>query len=341
MFAPNLHCTPYNPEHSKGPFGPRLQRRTRLRGLSMIELLVGMFLSLLLALGAWTIISNARMNATAQEAQVELAEAERFLRMTLSQLLTQTAYVDNSAAAAAYRPLVGWDNASAADDGSTPTSGTGLANSDALELRYIPSLLSTSDTTRADGVMVNCLGEQIEWLDAGVLAQGAGSRLFVADANGSPTLMCHATESKTLSGKATHFASFAASDREALLAGVETMQILYAVNTNPAGPNFIAEGTGTQNPYYRFMSASDVSAANAWSKVRAVRFGFVLRSSSTMAAPKPDAGTPASAGIHYFCPMGEDFCDGQYRFTPANASDGHLRRTFTTTVVLRNSLTGS
>lgn len=309
-------------------------------------------------------MTNARHNADAQSAQLELADTERFLRQLLPQLVGQTAFVDDelatsaqdfvgNAASVTRQALRGLDNVTLANADAEPnpaSAATATGRSDVITLRYIPTAwgqdtaadqaVAATSSQRSDGAMINCMGKSIEYRGPLVPQQGAGSRLYLREQDGVKSLMCQATHIEASSSGSNpieiHHHNFTADEglKEPLIDHVEAFQILYAVNAN-ADPNTI----NASDAHYQYMDASAVSAADAWKNVRAIRFGVVLRSAEAVFSPSnTDAGNVE--GVHYFCPQGTDFCaDGsEYRFKPANPHDGYLRRAFTTTVVLRNNL---
>lgn len=314
-------------QHCRRLSAPRL---CRLRGVSLIEISVTLFLVSMVALAAWAMLSTSRANAALMNAQVEIAERARFSRALFEQLISQSGYLDQDLAAsqsglgpsADYRPVLGADNQSVASGASQP-SASAPHGSDVITLRYIPALyLPGANARTSDGSMSHCDGVRLRDRTPQMAEKGAGSRLFITTKDGG-SLTCQTTGTITGSGAgATGGADFG-NTQEALLSGVEAMQILYGINDG-ADPNVIDTATAT----FRYLSASEVSD---WKKVRSLRIGLVLRSDT----PVPAASALAPTAL---CPLGKGNCTGLNTpsFTPP--TDGYLRRTITFTVRLRNNM---
>ena len=105
--------------------------------------------------------------------------------------------------------------------------------------------------------------------------------------------------------------------------GVETFKVMYGVDCQ--GSPCVRDGVPD-----RWVSAADVGAGN-WPYVKAVRVGLILRG--------PPGSAQAASGDDLY-PLGKDFSTGLtaagLKFTPPN--DGRLRRVYTTTFMLRNSM---
>ncbi|MHB9119599.1 MAG: PilW family protein [Burkholderiales bacterium] len=163
-------------------------------------------------------------------------------------------------------------------------SGTAVVGADGGGLNSSDSISVSFDSTTATGAMPDCLGQ--------TTAEPAVNQYYIAnDANGVPSLFCLG------SGNAT---------AQAILEGVENMQILYGVDT---------DGDKSANKY---LSANLLSAAD-WLNVVSVRISLLLRTLD-------DNITTAKQVYSY---------NGTSNIT---APDYRIRRVYETTVTLRNRL---
>ena len=98
---------------------------------------------------------------------------------------------------------------------------------------------------------------------------------------------------------------------QALIEGVENMQILYGVDTN-GDPNAIAD---------TYVNAAGVAGASSWNDVVSVRIGLLLRTIEPNTSLEPDSNTYSVLGTAVYT---------------AAPNDNYRRRTYTTTVQIRN-----
>ncbi|SEH07150.1 PilW family protein [Candidatus Venteria ishoeyi] len=104
-------------------------------------------------------------------------------------------------------------------------------------------------------------------------------------------------------------------DVEELIEGVESMQLLYAVNTAAVGVPFSV----------RYLTATEIDTLNLWNKVQAVRVSLLMRTlDERFNALEPDTNT--------YNNLDPQFADDGYG--PPN--DHRLRRLVSTTIKLRN-----
>ncbi|WP_435100667.1 PilW family protein [Arhodomonas sp. AD133] len=105
-----------------------------------------------------------------------------------------------------------------------------------------------------------------------------------------------------------------------LLRGVENMQVLYGVDTQP-------DATRRADQY---VSADDVtSTANGWQDVVAVRVALLVRTNDEIPQTGPGAGNPPITMLSAATGAGNTL-----QITPQN--DRRARRVFSTTVAIRN-----
>jgi type IV pilus assembly protein PilW len=160
--------------------------------------------------------------------------------------------------------------------------------------------------------MVNCQGTA---QTTPLTASDLGLSLFwvTTSSGGEPELSC--------------IGSNRAGGPQPVVRGVESFQVMYAVDTSVAGTLTVSSVPS------RWVSAQDVTD---WNKVRAVRVGLVIRggTGSSQAAN--------ATGVNDYYPLGKDFTGAStevgLKFTPTNPNDGRLRKAFSSTFMLRNSL---
>jgi type IV pilus assembly protein PilW len=246
------------------------------RGLTLIELLVALVISSVIALAAFSAIVVSRQGFATVDAASQLRDNARFASDVIQRLALQTGYQDVAYAAttrvgsaSAVAPNVfGFTNgipatpASGAASNPFNTFTTKAASaagygSDVLVLRY-----QTVETFPGSGVsdrsIIDCLGTAETTIPAN-RDDRLASALYVEDSNGEPSLMC-----------ATHAAS---EPPRPLVRGVENFQVLYGVDPDN---DSIAD---------RYMRADQLTiagndaATNAnWRMVRSIKIGLILRS---------------------------------------------------------------
>ncbi|MFT4191063.1 MAG: PilW family protein [Comamonas sp.] len=311
----------------------------RQAGLTLAELLVAMVLTTLVILAAAATLGMTRQGFLAVDAASQLRDNARFATTLLQQLAAQAGYRDlpnatdatGSSLCSGFAtaettgtalPVEGADDAivkqgSAAFVASSyKNSGQQPVYSDLLVLRA--NLVKPGcDDAENDQVLLNCRGlAQNVSADASAFS-AVESYLFVdhKENNAEPALYCGAYGENAGSSLQV----------EPLIAGVETLQVLYGVNAGD-DPNNIAEGSAN----YQYKRAAAVTAASQWRHVRAIRIGLVLRSATP--------GAAENAAATYY-PLGEAYASaadpGTVFVAPA---DGRLRQVATFTVMLRNAI---
>lgn len=327
--------------------------RHHQRGLTLVEILVALTIGLIVAIAALATLLAGRTGFTTVDSTSQLVDRERFAIDTMSRVIAQAGFEDLGAEPMMTRAIArqlgadpepdifGWNDAGYVAPSSlrivTSTQiadsdrdgkcggtwpGTACRNgSDVLMVRFQGS------GTPADGTMVNCRGQGEAGLGAlGDLDARAVNMFYVApDANGEPSLYCayynHATAS-WVSG-------------QALIEGVETLQILYG--TDAVTPSTAPNVTGTDTIVDRWLRADQIKVtANAaatkenFRRVRAIRVGMVLR------GPVGSAQQYVTATMS---PLGSNYASsGDNGTSLAVAADGRLRRVVNFTVHIRNDL---
>jgi len=312
-------------------------------GVTLVELLVAMVISIVIALAAVSSLIVSRRGLTTVDAAAQLGDNARFASTLLLRLGAQTGFRDVEYAATprtantagltgtAAPNVSGVNNAvpSYTDpyNGYTARSTGSVAyGSDILILRY-----QAAETFPGSGVsdktMIDCLGNPSTTVPVD-RDDRMVSVLYVDIVQGEPSLMC----------------STGPSNAQPIISGVESFQVLYGVSgVTPNSPPGTALATSVADRYLRadqIVVPGDAAGTNAnWSRVRSLRIGMLLRGPQGSAqqnvaetfyplglAKASSTGTPGSA-------MSSTNDPGTIFNAPA---DGRLRQSVTFTIHLRN-----
>ncbi len=302
----------------------------RQAGLGLLELFIAMVLGLLVVGGLLLAlmgsgISNRQLRALAemtQDAQVALNLVARDLQMAgYAEPLSVVGQVVTPVKV--FRPVFGCDHgftdpgadfAAATCSPAPPAATASAANaaasapSHALEVSYqLPK--ETALLTQGQGALpVDCKGAGVDQA-AGTPAHLVSNRYFVkpgSGASGGPALACASN-----AGKAGATGSRASAP---LIDHVEQLVVRYGI-----APGWDAADRSTWRPAY-YVAAGSVDPADWASKVVAVRLCILMRSSEEVLT-----GEDSRAYID---------CDRAAQ----TSRDRHLRRTFVSTVALRNKV---
>ena len=330
---------PTQPLHTRRP-NPALSRNTQ-RGLTLVELMVAMALSLVIALAAIAALTVARRGFTTVDAASQLRDNGRFATDIIQRLGVQAGYeevrwafTERKDELATINPdpfVFGLNNSTrkssgTADEGNPRTSSTSAGyGSDLLVLRYQASE-TFPGSGQPDNSMINCGGDT-----ATTIPENRNDHMYsvlhVAENQGELSLMC-STSTKS------SFASSTPDVTQPLVRGVENFQVLYGVDGSAAASPTNAD---------RFMRADEINALTnpnaTWRRVRSIRIGMVLRG---------PAGSSQDNNTQTFYPFGpgkasatgaigsalSSASDAGTVFTPT--PDGRLRQALTFTIHLRN-----
>lgn len=297
----------------------RARQVRRQRGFSILELMVSMALGLLV-LAAVFVSSAGMVVASRQQRAASVMTDDALLALSLIRRdLLMAGYVHpvsiNASQFSAVnstvlsRPVYGCstlfdDNSAAVAAGtckpssSTPSTSTSTKiTSDAIEINFEASQGSVD--LSSDNKLTGCQGSELKD-DQGNVPSAA------ADVNTRlPTSHRYYVKDLTLS------CATAGRTGQALVPNVETLQITYGVSSG-----WLIAQPETRRPV-RYVDATQVTD---WANVVAVHLCVLMRSGG----PVLDKGEAATQGY--------TDCDG----TAQTASDGYLRRAYTTTVALRN-----
>lgn len=312
-------------------------RRRHQRGLTLIELMVAMAISMLITLVAISGLLISQRGFRTVDAASQLRDNGRFASDLIQRLGVQTGFRDRVFAATqrtgantAAPNVFGFNNAlmDAAAPLGTPTARTVSEvgyGSDILILRYQASETFPGSGV-SDGSMIDCAGNP-----ATALAADRDDRmvsiLHVAINQGEPTLMC----TYSITGAAPFTTT-------PVVQGVENFQVLYGVASTAAG---------TGDSPVSYMRSNQLASNDDWRRVRSLRIGMVLRGPLNSAQEKAaqtlypfglakNSATGADGSA--FATTGDDDPGTLFSISSSDA-DGRLRQVVTFTVHLRNDQT--
>jgi type IV pilus assembly protein PilW len=342
-------------------------------GMTLVELMVALAISLIIALAAIAALTVSRQGFTTVDAASQLRDNGRYISDLLQRLVGQSGYRDvqyvtrerGSVLGLADNPrpdIFGFNNATIPDTATTcpsancpltaataRTAGTVGFGSDILVISYqvskmFPELAAPAPGwNTADRSVIDCMGQTPATVP-GTDAPGDRdlrmiSIFHVAVNEGEPTLMC----SRSTDNGATFEAA------QPVIQGVENLQLLYGVDNVTANAAPGAVGDTVPDSYLRADQLTvggdptSVPSFGNWNRVRSVRVGLVLR-----AKPGTTQARPASTDLIYpFGPSASSNggANGSALSTTADAGtrmttpdDGRLRQAMSFTIYLHNQL---
>lgn len=237
-------------------------------GLSLIELMIAMVVSLVLVAGVGTVYVSSKRNYHARDQLSLMDEAARVALNALTKHLEHAGYatpaklplgeymyplggtvppkaVCNSSDKGVHPGLNLTTFASRATQDNYKPDGV-TATGDAVSVRFLgdPSLF----TDCANGELpVDCRVGKAPSMDAALIY----NTFFVNESTGYPTLMCAGSRNTSPS---------------AIVNGIENIQFLYGVDTTVDGN------------VDRYLNATGVAAITAWQQVVSVKVGILVRS---------------------------------------------------------------
>lgn len=306
--------------------------RARQAGLTLVELLVAMAISLVVAAAAGYALLSGLQGFSSVDAASQVRDNGRFASEMITRLAQQAGFRD-ALHAATTRQAAGagadpWPSVYAendarpqpADPSRTFIAG-GINGSDVLVLRH-QAAETYPGSGRADPSIIDCSGASVPdtALPTGrddVLAHV----LYVDDLRGEPTLFC-----------VTIYPDGTAGGVQPLVSGVETFQVLFGTDGVTPGaapapdPDSVADRT--LNATQLSVPGDTPTTFANWRRVRNVRFGLVVRGP---VAPVEDRSAQT---FHPLGPLMQQASDAGSAFTPARGD--RFRHAVTFTVHLRN-----
>ena len=323
------------------------------KGLTLVELMVAMAISLLITLAAVAALIVSRQGFNALDASSQVRDNGRFAADLLQRLGGQAGYLNAdyvmeearlygkpvNAAGKALDPepsVMGINNAKRiagtdTDWGKSATSDSG--SSDILAFRFSPSIDFTDTSSTIQTGMIDCSGNPIRDIPNDSTGRSISVLYVAVGTDNEPALMC----ASGLAG--------AVAAGQPLIHGVENFQVLYGVDR--VAPNAVtvvnAKDDAVPDRYLRadqMTVSGNQAATNAnWRRVRSIRIGMVLRG-SVGSAPDRTSQTfypfgkakASSTGTDGSAFASTDDPGTIYSPTP----DGRLRQVVTFTIHLRN-----
>ena len=319
---------------------PPLPSSRSVGGFTLIEMMIALVIGLVILAAALSLYVASSRGSQLSQVETQMNEDGILAVNLIQQQLKQAGYsrqvipvggatvMSNYAGPAVRGCDGGFTDAGAAFDS---LACTGASGSDAIAIRYEATLVNTQPTTDATPLPTNCVGHGLNAANASQAAPAptppapnyalADNRYSVTDANTQPMLSCQGSEK---SGAANVIGT-----SQPLLANVESMQVLYGVASRPSA-ELAANYDPMKHQIISYLSASGVDALastgtlpnaadDRWSRVLSVRVCLLMRSDQ----PVKDA--PPGAMAYKDCSN-----------VDATGTDRYLRRTNTTTVLLRN-----
>ncbi len=315
------------------------------KGLTLIELMVAMVVSMIVVLAATAALLVSRQGFTQIDAASQLRDNAKFAETLIQRLAVQAGYRDvvfaatprpaSTAGMTEEQPNVfGFNNRSRTEshrsheaNPNARTSGSLAYGSDILVLRFQSAALESGGTT-ADSAVIDCAGHAPNATMKDRYARYSSVFHIGISNDGEPALMC--TRWANANDQGT-------SSTQPLISGVENFQVLYGVDGINGTDTDFAIADSVTDAYLRAdqitVAGNDLLTLQRWQRVRSIRIGMVLR-----AAPGTAIGD-TNVTMH---PFGADTAGAMFSsandpgtiFTPPN--DGRLRQVVTFTIHLRN-----
>lgn len=318
---------------------------TKQKGLTLVELLVAVAISLIVVLAATAALLVSRQGFMQVDAASQLRDNAKFAQSLLQRLAVQAGYRDFVFAATSKpattsgmtteRPNVfGFNNREresshkSYEAKSTARAVKSLGyGSDILVLRF-QSAARENGSTIVDSAIIDCSGSALDKTMNDRFERYSSVFHVAISSNGEPALMCTRWPDAD---------DFGTTSTQPIISGVENFQVLYGVDGITASNTTFATPDSVPETYLRAdqitISGNDNLTLQRWQRVRSIRIGMILR-----AAP----GTAVGATNVTMYPFGTGAAVGMFAnnndpgtiFTPPD--DKRLRQVVTFTIHLRN-----
>ena len=279
-------------------------KTTQEHGFTLVELLVALTIGLLITLVVTQAYLSGLGTQRDQTSLTRAQEASRFAFDALSKAIRRAGYKNPKATGLGFcdsptvvRLVAGNDMASIDPTAANLTGSTVtvLNTSDAVRVRYFGE--GNTVTNTADGTISDCQGTAVA---PNALVEE--TYFVAADANNGnePTLFCYSSAS-------------AANGNVALVPGVESLQMLFGVDT---------DSDGSINGY---VTATNITNTN---NVRSIMISMVTRT------PDANAVNRSAQSVNHFDSHYPATGDAGNTFNAP--ADGRMRQHSVTTIALRN-----
>ena len=312
--------------------------RKNQQGLTLVELMVALTISIVISLAAMASLFIARQGFTTVDSSAQIRDNARFATAIMQRIINQSGFLDGDYAMQAGpsdfkiagttvnpEPTIrGFDNAKFTQalmlDGNGGTSAS-YNNSDMLAVRYQAGGFDIAGGG-TDNTMIGCSG-----IPSSTLPLTKDDRMVSVfhlqqdTATNEPSLMC-----SYLNGSGVYVT-------QPLVQGVESMQILYGVDG--VTPN--TASTAEKIVPTRYLKAAELTvpannvATNLnWSRVRTVKIAMVVRGPPGSSSNRNVPAQPL------FGPMISPLTSLDPQLTFPAKTDGRLRQVINFTVKIRN-----
>lgn len=245
-----------------------MQYAQRQKGLSLIELMIALVISLVLVGGVSTVYISSKRNYQARDQLSMMDESARVALNALTKHLEHAGY-----ATPAKLPLGNY--LYALGDTAPPKASCGGTDTGVhkdLNLVTFASRAAQDDykpdgtTVTGDAISIRFLGDPLLFTDCSNSGLPASCQVgnapsmeaaliyntfFVDQNNGQPSLMCFGSRKDSVTQ---------------IVPGIENIQFLYGVDTN------------TDAAVDQYMTATEVAAAGVWQQVISIKAGILVRS---------------------------------------------------------------
>lgn len=334
---------------TRPPFQTRLP--CAQAGVTLIELMVAMVISLVIVLAAAAALLISRQGFTSVDAASQLRDSARFAQDILQRLGVQAGHRDIQFVAATTPPptmgvatvepnVFGFNNRARSSshawseaNSSQRTAGSLGYGSDILVLRFQPTRFSAGASATDEG-MIDCSGVAPKAPPTSYSDRVASVLHVSKGIDDEPALMC------------TRWSDDGNVDTEPLIKGVENFQVLYGIDGIGPANAVLPAATTADSVVDRYLRADQLTVSNAtittanWQRVHSIRIGMVLRGppgsavDNTVQTHYP-LGTAKASGSGMVGSMFADNAnDPGTEFKPS--ADGRLRQVVTFTIHLRN-----
>ena len=337
----------------------RSHSRKQSLGLTLVELMVALAISAVIAIAAVSALIVSRQGFTTVDAASQMRDNARFATDLVQRLGIQAGHSSIDFAASTRTSndqtnpppnVFGFNNAKY---GTFPELYSPTTRSDRNEVGFGSDILvlgyqtSTpySGAPSSDKSMIDCFG--VATSESPVDRDARFYKILsVGISSGEPALMCRTgINISTGATSSTSTVTLTATVTQPLVAGVENFQVLYGVDGVVANTQVTATPTSVATNYLRadqFAVPGDTDGikTNAnWRRVRSIRIGMVIRgpvgsAQEALAQTYYPFGRAAGASGGAAGSALSSTADPGTAFTPA--ADSRLRQVVTFTLHLRN-----